>query len=120
MHRQAWAYIGGSNRYVVLDNFKEGVLKPDLYEPALNPVYAATLAHFEVVADQARVQNPNRKWRGRTRFDTPSPPRSRAGASRASKSRTPSWNTERARGWPRAFLRRILKVSFREMDVLSE
>ncbi|MCB2030158.1 MAG: IS21 family transposase [Rhodoferax sp.] len=61
LHEQAWRYFGGSCRYVVLDNLKEGVLKPDLYEPALNPVYAATLAHYEVVADPARVRDPNRK-----------------------------------------------------------
>ena len=48
-------------RYVVLDNLKEGVIKPDLYEPELNAVYAATLAHYGVVADPARVRDPNRK-----------------------------------------------------------
>ena len=37
------------------------MLKPDLYEPELNPVYAATLAHYGVVADPARVRDPNRK-----------------------------------------------------------
>jgi hypothetical protein len=46
---------------VVLDNLKEGVIKPDLYEPELNPVYAAMLAHYGVVADPARVRDPNRK-----------------------------------------------------------
>ena len=61
LHEQAWRHFGGSCRYVVLDNLKEGVLKPDLYEPALNPVYAATLAHYGVVADPARVRDPNRK-----------------------------------------------------------
>ena len=61
LHEQAWRYFGGSTRYVVLDNLKEGVLKPDLYEPELNPVFAATLAHYEVVADPARVRDPNRK-----------------------------------------------------------
>ena len=40
---------------------KEGVIKPDLYEPQLNPVYAAVLAHYGVVADPARVRDPNRK-----------------------------------------------------------
>lgn len=34
---------------------------PDWYEPALNPVYAALLAHYEVVADPCRVRDPNRK-----------------------------------------------------------
>ena len=61
LHEQAWRYFGGSCRYVVLDNLKEGVLKPDLYEPQINPLYAATLAHYEVVADPARVRDPNRK-----------------------------------------------------------
>ena len=61
LHEQAWRYFGGSCRYVVLDNLKEGVIKPDLYEPELNPVYAATLAHYVVVADPARVRDPNRK-----------------------------------------------------------
>jgi transposase len=61
LHEQAWRHFGGSCRYVVLDNLKEGVLKPDLYEPELNPVYAAALKHYGVVADPARVRDPNRK-----------------------------------------------------------
>ncbi|WP_026284974.1 IS21 family transposase [Thiomonas sp. FB-6] len=61
LHEQAWRYFGGSCRYAVLDNLKEGVIKPDLYEPQLNAVYAATLAHYGVVADPARVRDPNRK-----------------------------------------------------------
>ena len=61
LHEQAWRYFGGSCHYVVLDNLKEGVLKPDLYEPELNPVYATALAHYGVVADPARVRDPNRK-----------------------------------------------------------
>jgi transposase len=61
LHEQAWRHFGGSCRYVVLDNLKEGVIKPDLYEPELNSVYAATLGHYGVVADPARVRDPNRK-----------------------------------------------------------
>lgn len=61
LHEQAWRYFGGTATYVVLDNLKEGVIKPDLYEPELNPVYAAVLAHYGVVADPARVRDPNRK-----------------------------------------------------------
>ena len=61
LHEQAFRYFGGVPRYVVLDNLKEGVLKPDLYEPELNPVYAALLAHYRCVADPARVRDPNRK-----------------------------------------------------------
>lgn len=61
LHEQAWRYFGGAATYVVLDNLKEGVIKPDLYEPELNSVYAAVLAHYGVVADPARVRDPNRK-----------------------------------------------------------
>ena len=60
LHEQAWHYFGGSCAYVVLDNLKEGVIKPDLYEPELNPVYRDVLAHYGVVADPARVRDPNR------------------------------------------------------------
>jgi transposase len=61
LHEEAFRYFGGCPQYVVLDNLKEGVIKPDLYEPELNPVYAAMLAHYGVVADPARVRDPNRK-----------------------------------------------------------
>jgi transposase len=55
LHEEAFRYFGGTTRYVVLDNLKEGVITPDLYEPELNPVYASVLAHYGVVADPARV-----------------------------------------------------------------
>lgn len=61
LHEEAFRYFGGCVQYTVLDNLKQGVIKPDIYEPALNPVYAAMLAHYQVVADPARVGDPNRK-----------------------------------------------------------
>jgi len=61
LHEQAFRYFGGVTQYVVLDNLKEGVIKPDLYEPELNTVYAAMLKHYQCVADPARVRDPNRK-----------------------------------------------------------
>ena len=61
LHEEAFRAFGGSSRYVVLDNLREGVIRPDLYEPELNPVYAALLAHHGVVADVCRVGDPNRK-----------------------------------------------------------
>ena len=61
LHEEAFRAFGGSVAYVVLDNLKQGVIEPDLYEPALNPVYAAMLAHYGAVADAARVVDPNRK-----------------------------------------------------------
>lgn len=61
MHEQAFRYFGGTTAYVVLDNLKEGGIKPDLYEPELNPVYRDVLAYYGVVVDPARVRDPNRK-----------------------------------------------------------
>ena len=46
---------------VVLDNLGEGVLKPDIYDPAINPVYADMLRHYGVVAMPCRVADPDRK-----------------------------------------------------------
>ena len=61
LHEQAWRAFGGCTQYAVLDNLKEGVIRPDLYAPELNPVYGAMLAHYGVVADPCRVRDPNRK-----------------------------------------------------------
>jgi len=61
LHEEAFRYFGGTVKYVVLDNLKEGVIKPDIYEPELNPIYAAMLNHYGVMADPARVRDPNRK-----------------------------------------------------------
>jgi len=61
LHEEAWRAFGGCCQYVVLDNLKEGVIRPDIYAPELNPVYGAMLAHYGVVADPCRVADPNRK-----------------------------------------------------------
>jgi len=61
LHEQAFRYFGGCTQYVTLDNLKEGVIKPDIYDPQLNSLYAAVLGHYRVVADPARVADPNRK-----------------------------------------------------------
>lgn len=61
LHEEAFRYFGGSVSYVVLDKLREGVITPDLYEPEINRLYAAMLEHYGVVADPARVRDPNRK-----------------------------------------------------------
>lgn len=61
LHEEAFRYFGGCPQYVVLDNLKEGVITPDIYEPELNPLYMAVLTHYGVTADPARVRDPDRK-----------------------------------------------------------
>jgi transposase len=44
-HERAFDAFGGTPRIVLLDNLKAGVLKANLYEPQLNPVYEAFGRH---------------------------------------------------------------------------
>jgi transposase len=53
--------LGGGPKNIVLANLKEGVLKADVYEPSLNPLYRDVLKHYGVVAFPCRVRHPNRK-----------------------------------------------------------
>ena len=61
LHEKAFRRLGGCTRVVVLDNLREGVLKPDIYDPTINPVYADMLRHYSVVAMPCRVADPDRK-----------------------------------------------------------
>ena len=61
LHEKAFRRLGGSTRVVVLDNLREGVLVPDIYDPSVNPLYRDVLAHYGVVALPCRVRDPDRK-----------------------------------------------------------
>ncbi len=61
LHEQAFRRLGGTVRVIILDNLKEGVLTPDVYDPALNPLYRDVLAHYGVIALPCRVGDPDRK-----------------------------------------------------------
>jgi transposase len=61
LHEKAFRRLGGVTRVVVLDNLREGVLKPDIYDPTVNPLYRDMLQHYNVVALPCRVRDPDRK-----------------------------------------------------------
>src|SRR5262249_20569867 len=61
LHEKAFRRLGGCPRVVVLDNLREGVLTPDIYDPAINPLYRDVLKHYGVVALQCRAADPDRK-----------------------------------------------------------
>jgi transposase len=61
LHEKAFRRLGGAVRVVVLDNLKEGVLLPDVYDPSVNPLYRDVLAHYGAVALPCRVRDPDRK-----------------------------------------------------------
>ena len=61
LHEKAFRRLGGSTRVVVLDNLREGVIVPDIYDPTLNPLYRDVLAHYGAVALPCRIKDPDRK-----------------------------------------------------------
>ena len=61
LHERAFRRLGGTVKVIVLDNLREGVLTPDIYDPVLNPLYRDVLAHYGIVALPCRVGDPDRK-----------------------------------------------------------
>jgi transposase len=61
LHETSFRRLGGAARVAVIDNLREGVLSPDIYDPRLNPLYRDMLAHYGVVALPCRVRDPDRK-----------------------------------------------------------
>jgi transposase len=61
LHEKAFRRLGGVTRVVVLDNLREGVLRPDVYDPTVNPLYRDVLLHYGAVALACRVRDPDRK-----------------------------------------------------------
>jgi hypothetical protein len=53
----------------VLDNLREGVLAPDLYDPTLNPLYRDLLAHYGATALPCRAGDPDRKGKVESAID---------------------------------------------------
>jgi transposase len=61
LHEQSFRRLGGAVKVVVLDNLREGVLTPDIWDPTLNPLYRDLLAHYAATALPCRVGDPDRK-----------------------------------------------------------
>jgi transposase len=61
LHEESFRRLGGAVRVIVLDNLREGVLTPDLYDPSVNPLYRDMLAHYGAVALPCRVRHADRK-----------------------------------------------------------
>jgi transposase len=61
LHEKAFRRLGGTTRTIVLDNLREGVLSPDIYDPTINPLYRDVLKHYGTVPLPCRVADPDRK-----------------------------------------------------------
>lgn len=84
-HILAFEFFGGVPSRIAPDNLKGGVLKPSIYDPALNRDYAQMASHYGTLVDPCRQGHPKDKprverqvpyvrescWRGRE-FSSPS------------------------------------------------
>jgi hypothetical protein len=61
LHERAFRRLGGVPKVVVLDNLREGVIEPEIYDPVLNPLFRDLLKHHGVIALPARVGHQDRK-----------------------------------------------------------
>jgi transposase len=61
LHEKAFRRLGGATKVVVLDNLREGVLNPDVYDPTLNPLYRDVLQHYGATPLPCRIGHPDRK-----------------------------------------------------------
>lgn len=60
-HMRAFQFFDGVVGWVVLDNLKSGVVKPDLYDPRLHRAYADLERHYGFVADPAGIRRAKHK-----------------------------------------------------------
>ncbi len=60
-HVKAFEFLGGVPEIVVPDNTKCAVIRPDRYEPDLNPSFAEMAAHYGTAVIPTRVRKPRDK-----------------------------------------------------------
>lgn len=60
-HIRAFEFFGGVPEIIVPDNTKCAVIRPDRYEPDLNPEFADMAAHYGTAIIPARVHKPRDK-----------------------------------------------------------
>lgn len=62
-HVAAFNFLDGVPRRLTIDNLTSGVLKPDLYDPAMNRGYQQLADHYGTLIDPCRVGHPKDKPR---------------------------------------------------------
>lgn len=60
-HIKMGAFWGGMSQVLLIDCLKSGVIKPDLYDPQLNPLYRQMAEHYGCFVDPARPGRPKDK-----------------------------------------------------------
>ena len=60
-HVRMFEFFGGVSEIIVPDNTKTAVIKPDRYEPDLNPSFSEMAAHYGAAIIPARIRKPRDK-----------------------------------------------------------
>jgi transposase len=60
-HVRMFAFYGGTATCLIIDNLKSGVIRPDHYDPELNPLYRELAENYGTFIDTARVRRPTDK-----------------------------------------------------------
>jgi len=60
-HVNMFEFFGGVAEHITLDNLKNGVIKPDLYDPKFNQTYQEMAEHYNCFLDPCRVRHPKDK-----------------------------------------------------------
>ncbi len=68
-HVDMFTWFGGVTRVLTIDNLKDGVLKPDIYDPVLNRAYADLAEYYKTFIDPCRIASPQDK--GKVERDVP-------------------------------------------------
>ena len=68
-HVEMFSWFTGVTRIVTLDNLKDAVLKPDVYDPIFNRAYADLAEHYGTFIDTCRIASPRDK--GKVERDVP-------------------------------------------------
>ena len=106
LHERAFRRLGGAVKIIVPDNLGEGVLKPDIYDATLNPLYAT----YSLITARKRclaalpIQIAKAKWK--VASDTPRKLHSKDSASKVWRKRRPTWISGRRSGPTLAFTAR--------------
>ena len=60
-HVEMFSWFGGVSRILTIDNLKNGVLKPDIYDPIFNRAYADLAEYYRTFIDPCRIASPQDK-----------------------------------------------------------
>ena len=96
-HVAAFGFFSGCTTRIVTDNFRAGVVKPDIYDPKINRSYSELANYYRVLVDPARVAHPKDK----PQLNRSRPTSERASSLPGTSPLCPRWSKKQSAGAPR-------------------